>query len=129
METDQVDPRRFQIRNLVNVAAPRNNEKSCFDPSGMGRYQPPAGACHEGCLSCHSLDNENAARRIAMVVDRALLPAPPAQNQDFVGPGEMDPVSLIGALVEVDASPQGVSIQAQSLKTISDRVRGDGRTK
>jgi hypothetical protein len=55
-----------------------------------------------------------------MVVNRALLTASPAQNQDLIVVGSVNQIALVSPLVEVNASAERSAIKSQCRQTTAD---------
>src|SRR5271166_4284837 len=126
MQTDQVGSRTLQVRDPMNVATTRNDNRAGRDTARTGHDHLASAVGQKRGLSGHSLDDENTASRLAVIVDRAALAAPPAENQDLVVRGVMDQVPLIHSLIEVSAAPQCVTVKAQLLEPASNQILGYG---
>src|SRR5208283_319926 len=113
----------------MNVATTRNDDGAGRDTARTGHDHLASAVGQERGLGGHSLDDENAASRLAVIVDRAALAAPPAENQDLVVRGVMDQVPLIHSLIEVSAAPQCVAVKAQLLEPASNQILGYGSGK
>ena len=84
MQRDQVGSRMLQVRDPMNVATPRYDDGAGRDAARTGHDRLASALGQERGFRGHSLDDENTASRVLVVVDRAALAAPPAENQDLV---------------------------------------------
>src|SRR5208283_3147118 len=110
----------------MNVATTRNDDGAGRDSARTGHDYLASAVGQERGFRGHPLDDENAASRLAVVMDRAALAASPAENQDLVVRGVVDRAPLIHSLIEVSAAPQCVAVEAQLLEPASNQILGYG---
>ncbi len=126
VQTDQVGSRILQVRHPMNVAAPRHDDRAGREAARTRHDQLASAVGQERGFRGHSLDDENPARRLAVVVDRTALAAPPAEYQDLVAGGVMDQVSLISSLVEVSAPSNASRSRLNRASPLRIRFSGMG---
>ena len=129
MNTDQIQFGILQIRYLMNVAALRDEDRAGRNTSRLRADQHARTVGEVRGFRGYPLHHKYAANRLAMVVNRTALAAPPAEYENLVVACVINQVPLIRVFAEMDAAAQRIAVDLEARKSVANRFLGQDSIK